>query len=121
MTGDVHRDLSRRDVLGGLVALSAGALVPGTTALAPSAAGTPASAFRVDMHHHFMPPKYIAEEHERNSSYSHNMPPSQLSAWSPQQALEAMDQNRIATATPSISPPAVSSYYVTFAPPPTRQ
>src|SRR5258708_29203402 len=115
MTGDVHRDLWRRDVVGGLVALSAGALVPGTTALAPSAAGTPASAFRVDMHHHFMPPKYIAEEHERNSSYSHNMPPSQLSAWSPQQALEEMDKNGIATAIASISTPGVWYGDVTLA------
>jgi predicted TIM-barrel fold metal-dependent hydrolase len=96
---------TRRDVLGGLAALGAGTLLTGGAALAQAPAAP--QRFRIDMHHHFLPPKYIKEEHERNASYSHNLAPSQLAAWSPQQALEEMDKNGIATAIASISTPGV--------------
>lgn len=95
---------SRREVLTSLAALGLGAALPAGVGQAQTAAAKP---FRIDMHHHFMPPKYIAEEHERNSSYSHNMPASQLSAWSPQKSLDEMDRNGVATAIVSISTPGV--------------
>jgi 6-methylsalicylate decarboxylase len=75
--------------------------------LAPCAGAVKPRRVRVDVHHHFLPPKYIREEHERNASYSHNRPASQMAEWTPQQALEEMDKNGVQTAIASISTPGV--------------
>jgi len=97
--------VSRRQVLTSLVALGMGTALPGAATLAQQAAKKP---FRIDCHHHFLPPKYIAEEHERNKSYTHgSMPPAKLAAWSPQQSLDEMGRNGVATAMVSISTPGV--------------
>lgn len=97
--------VSRRQVLTSLAALGAGTMLPGPAAFSQPAAKTP---FRIDVHHHFLPPKYMAEEHARNASYTHgSMTPSRLENWSPQQALDEMDRNGVATAIASISTPGV--------------
>ena len=62
---------------------------------------------RIDVHHHFLPPRYMAEEHERLNFAHASMTPNQLLSWTPAQSLESMDQNGIATAIASISTPGV--------------
>jgi 6-methylsalicylate decarboxylase len=61
---------------------------------------------RIDVHHHFLPPRYMAEERER-ISFAHRIPASQLLSWTPEQSLQVMDRNGIATAVASVSTPGV--------------
>jgi hypothetical protein len=61
-------------------------------------------ARRIDIHHHFLPQRYMAEEHAR-VSISHNLNAATLLQWTPQQALEVMDRNGIAFAVGSCSTP----------------
>jgi predicted TIM-barrel fold metal-dependent hydrolase len=92
---------TRRALLGGLVGA---ALLGGR----PTQAATmPAKPMRVDVHHHFMPPKHIMREHERGGGFGHNLTPAQISSWSPQKAIEILDANGIATAIGSVSTPGV--------------
>jgi len=62
---------------------------------------------RVDVHHHFLPPQYMKEEHERISFGHDAVPLDKLLSWSPKQSLEIMDQNGIETAIASITTPGV--------------
>ena len=48
-------------------------------------------AKRIDVHHHFLPPQYIKEEHERTNFGHGAVSSSQLLSWTPSQSLEAMD------------------------------
>jgi predicted TIM-barrel fold metal-dependent hydrolase len=58
------------------------------------------------MHHHFLPPQYMKEEHER-INFGHNLSASTLLAWTPKQSLDIMDANGIATAIVSQTTPGV--------------
>ena len=63
------------------------------------------AAKRIDVHHHFLPPQYIKEEHER-LNFSHGaVSTDQLLSWTPSRSLELMDSNGIATALVSVSTP----------------
>jgi predicted TIM-barrel fold metal-dependent hydrolase len=101
---------SRREVLRTFAALGCGAALTANPLLAQarslSTADDAAKPRRIDVHHHFLPPRYIAEEHER-LKFNHNIPVNQLLSWTPSQALEMMDKNGIATAVASISTPGV--------------
>jgi predicted TIM-barrel fold metal-dependent hydrolase len=88
-----------------LAALAAAAIVPATRALAQTPMAKPAGK-RIDVHHHFLPPQYMKEEHER-INFGHSVPASQMLSWTPSQSLEVMDQNGIATAIVSITTPGV--------------
>jgi predicted TIM-barrel fold metal-dependent hydrolase len=81
------------------------------TALAASAvhaqtAAPKAQGKRIDVHHHFLPPQYMKEEHER-INFGHNLGASTLLSWTPSQSLEVLDQNGIATAIVSQTTPGV--------------
>src|SRR5712671_4420150 len=95
--------MPRRQFLKGV---AAAAMAPASHAFAQAPAVKPAPAKRIDVHHHFMPPPYMKEEHER-LNFGHSVPASQMLAWSPSQSLEVMDQNGIATAIVSITTPGV--------------
>jgi predicted TIM-barrel fold metal-dependent hydrolase len=87
--------------------LAAGMAAAATAIAAPrihaQAAKPPAK--RIDVHHHFLPPQYIKEEHER-LNFSHGaVSANQLLSWTPSQSLELMDSNGIATALVSVSTP----------------
>jgi 6-methylsalicylate decarboxylase len=58
-------------------------------------------AHRIDVHHHIVPPRWLAEERERMSSRAMDF--ARVAQWTPAMSLEAMDQNGIATAVTSIS------------------
>ena len=95
---------SRRAFLTGSIACAGlGALPKGALAQEKAPAGKPR---RIDIHHHFMPPAYIKEEHDR-LNFAHNLPPSALMAWTPQRTLELMDESGVETAIASISTPGV--------------
>ena len=92
--------------------LSAGmATAAATTLAAPRVfAQTPATkppAKRIDVHHHFLPPEYMKEEHERISFTHGSVSSNQMMAWTPSQSLEVMDANGIATAIVSQTTPGV--------------
>ncbi len=61
---------------------------------------------RIDIHHHFLPRPYMAEEQARIAGYKHGgMTADRLLGWTPEQAIEVMDANGIAFATGSVSTP----------------
>jgi len=97
---------ARRQVIAGIVALSASPLIPAIAQAAPSQP-TFMPGQRIDMHHHFMPPAHIAREHEQARGFGHNLNAAQMAAWSPERAIEILDQNGIATAIGSVSTPGV--------------
>ncbi len=92
----------RRLVLAGLGATAARAFASAAKA-GPVAAPGP----RLDAHFHFLPPAYMKEEHARVGGFGHNLSAARLLSWTPQQALETMDRNGIATAFASITTPGV--------------
>jgi predicted TIM-barrel fold metal-dependent hydrolase len=95
--------MDRRQFVSGAAAIAAATLA---APLLRAQSGK-APAGRIDVHHHFLPPQYIREEHER-TSYSHGtVSSSQMLAWRTSQSLEMMDANGIATAIVSQSTPGV--------------
>ena len=90
---------SRREFLAGLAVLGAGALVPGCALNTPGAAG--GKPYRVDIHHHLVPPKYVADLPKYTKGES---PPR---GWSPAKSIEEMDKNGIATSFASLMQPQV--------------
>lgn len=81
----------RRDFLTGLAALGAGRLL--------LAADSKAKTGRIDVHHHFFPPDYVAAITALGAAAS--------PAWTPARSLEEMDRSGIATSILSLSPPSV--------------
>ena len=59
------------------------------------------TAHRIDVHHHIVPPRWLAEESERMSTRAMDF--TRVARWTPALSLEAMDRNGIATAVTSIS------------------
>lgn len=104
VSSDRRRFLSRIAATGfsALVSSSAGRF-------APAFAQTPVVAKHglIDVHHHFVPPFYIADNRERiAASGGGRINPAWLS-WTPQQAIAAMDKNGVATAVLSLTTPGV--------------
>jgi 6-methylsalicylate decarboxylase len=96
--------MGRRQFLAaGLAAAASTLAAPAVRAQAPAAKPSPG---RIDMHHHFLPPQYIKEEHER-INFSHNLTADTLLAWTPRESLDVMDKNGIATAIVSQTTPGV--------------
>lgn len=89
----------RRRFLQGGAALAAGALLPGCEALPKTAAAAP--AHRIDIHHHLLPPKYVAELPKLVKGES---PPTN---WTPARSLDDMDKNGIAMSMLSLMQPGV--------------
>src|SRR5580658_10392199 len=96
--------MGRRQFLAG--GLAAATTLPARRVLAQAPAVMPA-AKRIDVHHHFLPPQYMKEEHERINFGHDSVATNQLLSWSPSQSIEIMDRNGIATAIASITTPGV--------------
>jgi predicted TIM-barrel fold metal-dependent hydrolase len=56
---------------------------------------------RIDVHHHIVPPRWLAEERERMSARAMDF--ARVAQWTPAHSLEAMDRNGIATSITSVS------------------
>jgi 6-methylsalicylate decarboxylase len=92
--------INRRSVLSGLAAAVVAASVP--TSLGASSARAQAAASAppfIDVHHHFVPPVYLAENRDRVSPAAKQ--------WEPQRTLDAMDAQNVATAVLSLPLPGV--------------
>ena len=61
--------------------------------------------YRVDVHHHILPPRYVAEV--GTSRIGPLIVAGKTPEWSPAQSIEAMDRNGILTAVTSISAPGL--------------
>lgn len=89
-------DLLRRDLLRGIALAAAAAILPnGVGAQAPAA-----NAGRIDFHHHFASPRWIAKQIETKSQ---GWQPFQN--WTPAKSLEAMDKAGVSTALISCTAP----------------
>lgn len=86
---------TRRGFLSALGALGAASMLPGCETLGAGAAG--GKPHRIDIHHHVMPPAYVAESIKQGLP----KPP----AWSPQLSIEDMDRNGIAIAVVALMQP----------------
>src|ERR1700719_3756081 len=93
--------LSRRKFLSGLGALGAATVFPKTFLRAQAPAQIPGRPFRIDTHHHFSAPGFIAAIASRKT----NQQP--LEQWTPSKAIEDMDKSGVATAMVSTSEPSV--------------
>ncbi len=93
--------IPRRMFLAGLAALGAGSLLPGcaTESAAPVLVG--GKPHRIDIHHHLLPPKYVAEMQKHVKG--ENPPP-----WTPARSIEDMDKNGIATSVTSLMQPQLT-------------
>jgi 6-methylsalicylate decarboxylase len=89
---------TRRGFLIALAALGAGALVPARGAM--SQAPAVAKPRRIDIHHHLVPPKYVADTTALRTG--ENTP-----RWTPQMSIEYMDRNGIATSVTALMQPGV--------------
>ena len=98
-----HPRMPRRGFLAGLAAT---AVAPASAVFALAAtAARPGK--RIDVHHHFLPPAYMKEEHERINFGHGAVPSAQILSWTPARSLEVMDQNGVATSIVSITTPGV--------------
>ena len=97
--------LDRRAVLIGIASTAAGIAFDRCTAMAQSTAS--AERYRIDVHHHILPPAWLAEERERVLYASQGAPTSLIDDWTPQRAIDDMDKSGVAVSVASISTPGV--------------
>ncbi|HTC62954.1 MAG TPA: amidohydrolase family protein [Candidatus Saccharimonadales bacterium] len=93
--------VERRKFIANLAVLGAAALVPTDFLQAHMPASTPAKPFRIDAHHHFSAPGFIAAISARKT----NQRPLEL--WTPEKSIEDMDKGGVATSMISTSEPSV--------------
>jgi predicted TIM-barrel fold metal-dependent hydrolase len=100
--------IDRRRFVAGAAAAGFGVLASGTaTRLATADTPPVATGGLIDVHHHFVPPFYVAENRERiTASGGGRIHPAWLS-WTPEQAIAAMDKQGVATAALSLTTPGV--------------
>src|ERR1700726_1077911 len=96
-----HGPLSRREILSGIAALGAAAVIPKFGLAAQTGSAATARPFRIDTHHHFSVPKLIAE------STAKGITQTGLQDWTPQKSIDQMDKGGVATSIISISDPGV--------------
>src|SRR6266566_3181757 len=97
---------SRREVLSTLAVLGVSAFVPGGALIAQTSGPTTKSRL-IDVHHHILPPVYLAEARDRLIAQQQGYLPARVLQWSPQNALAEMDQSGVATSIVSISRPGI--------------
>src|SRR3984957_4246813 len=93
--------VARRTFLTGLGALGAAALLPEAFVGAQMADNVPGKPYRIDVHHHFSAPGFIAAISARKTNQS------PLEQWTPAKSIEDMDKSGVATSMISTSEPSV--------------
>src|SRR5260370_42187305 len=93
---------SRREILSGIAALAAAAVMQKFCSAAQTGSAAPARPFRIDTHHHFSVPKLIAE------STAKGITQTGLQDWTPQKSIDQMDKGGVAASILSISDPGIS-------------
>ena len=100
--------VDRRTVLTGVAAVGLGASAPMIARVAPALAEVPIAKLPlIDVHHHIVPPFYLAENRERLAASRGGKISAAWLEWEPQKALDAMDKHGVATAVLSLSTPGV--------------
>lgn len=94
-------DFDRRRFLTTGAWLGAAALAAGRIPRLTAAQASPASSRRIDMHHHFAPPAWVAEVKGRPLLQPAN------TRWTPAQSIEDMDRGGVAAAVVSITNPGI--------------
>jgi predicted TIM-barrel fold metal-dependent hydrolase len=84
----------------GFLAFAASAVVAG---VAHAQASPPAPLHRIDVHHHILPPPYVAVARDRLLSFAPNY--ASVLNWTPAQSIEQMDRFGVRTAMTSLSNP----------------
>lgn len=109
--GSADSAVSRRNLLAGLGALAAVCMCGRSHAQGASSAAVAAAQkpYRIDTHHHILPPAFLAEERARVMEASQGINPDVIDGWTPRRALDDMDKAGVATSVVSISTPGV--YY----------
>ncbi len=97
---------SRRQFLVSAAALGAGAILPSAAAYAQTMTGAGGPGL-IDVHHHILPPAYLAEAREQVLAQVQNILPPAVANWTPQKSLEEMDRLGISTSIVSISSPGI--------------
>lgn len=95
---DVDR---RRFLIGTVGSLGLAATVRGSRVSAFAQAAAPASPNRIDIHHHFAPPAWVAEVKGRPLLQPAN------TKWTPAQSIEDMDRGGVAAAVISVTNPGL--------------
>jgi predicted TIM-barrel fold metal-dependent hydrolase len=93
--------VARRKFLAGLGALGAASVLPATFLRAQAPTAVPGRPYRIDAHHHFSAPGFIAAIAARKTN---QLP---LEQWTPSKSIEDMDKSSVATAIISTSEPSV--------------
>jgi predicted TIM-barrel fold metal-dependent hydrolase len=97
---------SRRQVLTALASFGASTILPVRALLAQtSTAGN--NPRLIDVHHHILPPVYMAEARNRVIAQGQGYLPATVLQWTPENSLIEMDQNGVTTAIVSISTPGI--------------
>jgi predicted TIM-barrel fold metal-dependent hydrolase len=97
--------INRRQALFGMAGAAAGIACGCCGAFAQTAGKS--GPYRIDTHHHILPPAWLAEERERVLYASQGAPASLIDGWTPEKAIEDMDKGGVATSVVSISTPGV--------------
>ncbi len=97
---------SRRQFLVSAAALGAGAILPSAATYAQTMTGAGGPGL-IDVHHHILPPAYLAEAREQVLAQVQNILPPAVANWTPQKSLEEMDRLGISTSIVSISSPGI--------------
>src|SRR5260370_17627811 len=94
-----HGPLSRREILSGIAAFGAAAVMPKFCSAGQTGSAAAVRPFRIDTHHHFSVPKLIAE------STAKGITQTGLQDWTPQKSIDQMDKGGVATSIISITDP----------------
>jgi predicted TIM-barrel fold metal-dependent hydrolase len=102
---EIHTQAPRRHFLGKLAALGASAMLPRElmAQAAAKAASSQGKLFRIDVHHHLVPPGYLDAVAGQRQGGGGRV------KWSPAASIEDMDRSGIALSVISLIQPAASS------------
>jgi 6-methylsalicylate decarboxylase len=102
----VSAGIDRRGLLSGMMAAGALAYAELINVAALAQPAVVPQPGLIDVHHHIVPPFYLAENRERLAGPTGQINPA-WTDWEPRKALDAMDEHGVATAVLSLSTPGI--------------